>query len=142
VRFRDTSALLLLLVEDPRSGWARSLLQADRDIVAWWGTPVECASAVARLRREGRIDSRAESGLLRLADRLRSAWIEIQPAEEVRARAMRVLRLHSLRSLDAFQLAAALTWAGPHAGGDFVTLDQRLADAARAEGFEVLLPDD
>ena len=140
MRFWDTSALLLLVVEDARSASARSLVRGDPDIVAWWGTPVECASAAARLRREGRIDAGAERTVIRLVERLRTSWVEIQPSEEVLARAVRALRVHPLRTLDAFQLAAALTWAGTHTGSELVTLDGRLAEAARAEGFEVLMP--
>ena len=55
-----------------------------------------------------------------------------------RALAQRVLRVHPLRAADALQLAAALLWAGgqPHLRV-LHTLDDRLAAAARREGFDV-----
>jgi hypothetical protein len=135
VRFWDSSALFPLLVEEPRSALVRQLLDDDLEIVAWWGTPVECGSAVARLRRERRIDDVDEDRLHDLLARLRAAWIEILPGEEVRLQAMRLLRVHLLRSLDALQLAAAVVWAGSPARGGLVTFDERLRAAARAEGF-------
>ena len=77
------------------------------------------------------------SGIL---DRLRASWLEIEPSEALRHGAMRLLRVHPLRAGDALQLAAALVWAGTGTGLGFVTLDPRLADAARAEGFDVVMP--
>lgn len=47
--------------------------------------------------------------------------------------------MHPLRAGDAFQLAALLSTAEDKpAEIPFVTLDERLADAARKEGFLVL----
>jgi hypothetical protein len=49
------------------------------------------------------------------------------------------LALHDLRAADALQLAAALIACDEQpALLPFVTLDRRLADAARREGFRVL----
>ncbi|MGB3551121.1 MAG: hypothetical protein WA993_10545 [Candidatus Binatus sp.] len=46
---------------------------------------------------------------------------------------------HSLRAADALQLGAALVAAdGDPQSLELVTLDRRLADAARREGFPVL----
>jgi predicted nucleic acid-binding protein len=127
-----------LVLEQPRTPQARALLEQDADVVAWWGTPVECASAVARLRREGGLAVSDEAAALLVLDDLRRGWFEVLPGDAVRARALRVLRIHSLRASDSLQLAAALEWSGSPAGGTVVTFDQRLADAARLEGFEVL----
>jgi uncharacterized protein len=135
MRFWDSSALVALLLEQPASTRARAWLAEDVEIVAWWGTPVECASAVARLRREGGIDSGGEASALRALERLRSRWYEVLPGDAVRANAMRILRLHSLRSADALQLAAALEWSGAPTEGAFLTLDDRLATSAELEGF-------
>jgi hypothetical protein len=135
MRFWDTSALLPLLLEEPRSAQTRDVFEADPEIVVWWGTPVECWSALARLGREKRIGAADEDRVGALLDRLQTGWIEILPGEEVRTQAIRMLRVHGLRALDAFQLAAAMVWAGTPAGDGFVTFDRRLATAARAEGF-------
>ncbi len=62
----------------------------------------------------------------------------VVPSEAIRARADRLLGLHSLRAADALQLAALLAAAEERpAELPFVTLDDRLADSARREGFSV-----
>lgn len=140
MRFWDTSAIVPLGFDETDPGSPHALLREDEGIVTWWGTAVECASAAARLRRERRIDRSGEAGLLGMVDRLRAGWLEIEPSEALRRRAMHLLRVHTLRAGDALQLAAAGMWAGSDPGRAFVTLDRRLADAARAEGFDVLIP--
>lgn len=106
-------------------------------MVVWWSSPVECASALARLVRDGALaleeEERARSALFQL----REGWYEVQPTETVRDQALRLLRLHPLRAADALQLAAALEWAGSPPTGAFVTFDERLREAALREGFEV-----
>lgn len=61
------------------------------------------------------------------------------PSEAIRARADRLLAVHPLRAADALQLAALLA-ASEERPADlpFVTLDDRLAEAARKEGFSIL----
>ena len=139
MRFWDSSAILPLLLPDPRTEALSGLLRDDPAIAAWWGTPVECASAIARLEREHRL---TEAGVSASAARLAEGakgWTEVPPVERVREQAARLLRLHPLRVADSLQLAAAIVLADfdPRAL-PFVTLDQRLASAARREGFEVV----
>lgn len=139
MRFWDSSALLPLLVPEERTALLTDLLHDDPAAAVWWATPVECASALARLERERRL---TETGWAVAAERLRAAargWTEVPPIGRVRDQATRLLRLHSLRAADALQLAAAIVLA------DFdtrtlplVTLDLQLAATARREGFEVL----
>lgn len=140
MRFWDSSALVPLLLEQPLTARVRELLAEDADVVVWWATPVECASAVARLRREGAMSPGDEAGLVQLLGRMRASWYEMVPGDQIRAQALRVLRLHPLRAADALQLAAALEWAGTPSSGTLVTFDDRLADAAEREGFVVLRP--
>jgi predicted nucleic acid-binding protein len=138
VRFWDTSALVPLLLEQDATAEMAQLLIEDSEVAAWWGTPVECASAAGRLRREARLTVEDEQRVLELLDMLRKSWLEIQPSDEVRARAMRLLRIHGLKAADALQLAAARIWAGQMVGAELVTFHERLALAARLEGFQVL----
>jgi len=52
---------------------------------------------------------------------------------------MRFLRVHPLRAADALQLAAAFIAAEQRpASLEMITLDDRLAAAARKEGFAVI----
>jgi len=63
----------------------------------------------------------------------------IVPSDAIRSRADRLLAIHSLRAADALQLAALLAAAEDRpAELPFVTLDDRLAEAAHKEGFSVL----
>lgn len=54
--------------------------------------------------------------------------------EALRRQALRVLRIHSLRSAASLQLAAAIEWAGAPKEGELVAFDERLKAAARREG--------
>lgn len=137
MRFWDASAVVPLLLEQPASTRARALLAQDPEAVVWWATPVECASALARLRREGAISMDAEAHALAHLSALVASWYEVLPGTAVRDQSLRVLRLHTLRAADALQLAAALEWAGSPATGTMVTFDERLGAAAMMEGFAV-----
>lgn len=139
MRFWDSSALVPLLLRQPRTAEARRLLDQDPEVVVWWASAIECASAIARLRREGHLTAGGEQDSRGLLDALRASWFEIQPGDGVREQALRLLRLHPLRAADALQLAAALEWAGSLPNDGFVTFDDRLAEAAQREGFDTLL---
>ena len=134
--FWDSSAILPLLVQEASTAAALDFYGSNPGIVAWWGTPVECASALARLERESRLDSAQMTLALNQLQALREAWHEVQPHDGVRQIAQRLLRLHPLRAADSLQLAAAL-FACEHRprGWHFVCLDARLSLAAEREGF-------
>jgi predicted nucleic acid-binding protein len=139
VRFWDSSALVPLLVQEPAARHMGELLQADREIVAWWGTIVECTSALTRRQADKTLDAtgfRVATGLL---GELTAGWIEVPPAESVREQALRVIRMHRLRAADALQLGAAIVASDfEPAMLEFVTLDSRLAEAAEREGFPLV----
>ena len=136
MRYWDSSALVPLLVDEPSSGARRSLLESDPVIVTWWGSPAECESALARLARQpGYGPATAQSARSALAE-LAANWLEVSPFGQVRSRASRLLRVHPLRAAEALQLAAALVAVREHSGAiEFVCNDERLAEAARLEGF-------
>jgi predicted nucleic acid-binding protein len=138
VRFWDSSAVAALCLEERRSAEVDRLAKEDPDVTVWWSTPVECASAINRRRRAGALSAEDEAAALELLDRFSGVWFEIQAGQLVRSHAFRLLRVHPLRAADALQLAAALVWAGSPPSGEIVTLDRRLAEAARLEGLEVL----
>ena len=139
MRFWDASALVPLVVAETSSTWARSLFEADAEVIVWWATPVECVSAIARLEREGELTPTRASFATRDLDEIAANWTEISPGEAIRSRARRLLRVHALRTADALQLAAALFAAEGHpATLPLVTLDERLANAAEKEEFPVM----
>ncbi|MGH7471478.1 MAG: type II toxin-antitoxin system VapC family toxin [Longimicrobiales bacterium] len=139
MRFWDTSGVIKLLVEEPDTRRARELMAWDEQMAVWWCTPVECWSALARLRREERLAEPVVEAATANLDILRGVWYEVLPTEEVRRQARRVLRLHRLRASDALQLAAALVWVDTFEEGEFVCFDARLREAARLEGLLAIM---
>ncbi len=138
MRYWDSSALLPLIVLERSSRTLRQLLREDRDVLTWWASRVEAASALSRLGREGASHGAGlEEAFTRLAALART-WDEVLPTEAVREQAIRILRLHPLRAADALQLAAAVV-ASEHQPRSLalVTLDDRLRDAGLREGFGV-----
>jgi len=138
MRFWDASAVVALLAEEAAQPRMRELLKEDAEILAWWGTPVEIASALARRERERLLTAEQVAAGLRAARQLADGWHEIVPSDAVRRSAERLLRVHPLRTADSLQLAAALIGADHDPGTlEIVCLDERLTDAARREGFLV-----
>ena len=138
MRFWDASAVVALLAEEAAQPRMRELLKEDAEILAWWGTPVEIASALARRERERLLTAEQVAAGLRAARQLADGWHEIVPSDAVRRSAERLLRVHPLRTADSLQLAAALIGADHDPGTlEIVCLDERLTEAARREGFLV-----
>jgi predicted nucleic acid-binding protein len=139
MRFWDTSALLPLLVDEPSRERLLGLLEEDSEVLAWWGTPVEIASALARREREELLTADEVTAALAAVRALAESWHEIVPSDAVRRTAERLLRTHPLGAADSLQLAAALVAANHDPTSlTMVCMDERLRLAARREGFSVL----
>lgn len=137
--FWDSSGIVPLLVAEPLSAEVRLHLRRDPEMIVWWGTALECLSAVARREREGGLGPAEADAIRARLVLLGEAWNEVLPSEDVRYHASRLLRLHPLRAADALQLAAAQVWAGGKPRGHaFLSFDARLEAAARVEGFSVI----
>jgi predicted nucleic acid-binding protein len=134
--FWDTSALVPLCVRQSITPRAVALYKV-HDAVVWWATPVEIASAIARLLRMQQLDSRDWSKARKLAKRLASSWFVIQPSDALRARSVELVDRYDLRAADSLQLAAALEWCeGVPEEHVFLTIDQTLREAALLSGFD------
>jgi hypothetical protein len=139
VKFWDASAIVPLLVLETSSRHLQSLAAKESAMLVWWGSKVECVSALARRERDGALDARVIAIALQRLQQLADAWHEIDPSDPIRETAERFLRVHPLRAADALQLAAAFAAAERRpASLEIVTLDDRLANAARKEGFGVV----
>jgi predicted nucleic acid-binding protein len=139
VKFWDASAIVPLLVAESATRSVQALAKRDSDMLVWWGSQVECASALARLERGASLDGKAATLAFDRLKQLADGWHEIEPSEIVRENALRFLRVHPLRAADALQLAAAFIAAERRPSSlEVVTLDERLTDAARKEGFELV----
>jgi len=136
--FWDSSAITPLLVTEADSDLREDQLRQDPASVVWYGTIAEIESALNRRRRDGSLSRDAEKNARGRLELLEHSWIEVQPTVTVRERAIRLLRTHPLRAADAFQLAAGLVICEEKTRGfRFFTADQRLSEAAEAEGFSV-----
>ncbi len=139
MRYWDASAVVPLIVNEERSETSATLLSEDGAVATWWGSRLECLSALRRRERDGGFSAADTAVSVRLLDELSASWHELLPGGELRALAERALSVHPLRAADALQLAAALTWRGPGARpAGFVCLDYRLREAAGREGFDLL----
>ena len=139
MKYWDSSAIVPLLVEEALTDQIRDLYGRDRTTVTWWGTRVECASALARVERLGGLDPAQASEAFDRLEAFADTWHEIEPGAAVRETAQRFLRVHDLRAADALQLASAFWASEIHPPTlEVVTLDDRLATAAEREGFEVI----
>jgi uncharacterized protein len=136
MRFWDASAVVPLVMSETATDVMLDLASADPVMLVWWATEVECASAIARLEREGALDAATAHEAFERLKRLADGWHEIEPVDGVREAAIRFLRVHSLRAGDSLQLAAAFIASDRRPSAlEVVTLDDRLAAAARKEGF-------
>jgi len=139
VRFWDASAIVPLLVAEPATRRLQALASRDPDMLVWWGSAVECVSALAHLERAAALDAKGMALASSRLTQLANSWHEIEPSEIVRESATRFLRVHPLRAADALQLAAAFIAAERRPSSlEVITLDERLADAARKEGFALV----
>lgn len=137
--FWDTSALVPLCCFQPQSALARQVARTYSRQVVWWGTIIEAISSLNRLTREGTLHLKDSKQAFARLDYLRGRWNEVQPTEEIRDRAERLLRVHRLRAADALQLAAALVWCRDRPQGRAVIgADGILSEAAAAEGFTTI----
>jgi uncharacterized protein len=141
VKFWDSSALVPLIIEERHSRACRQLLRSDPTQIVFCFTRTEILSALWRRHREGLLDiadvQLAEGRLDKLADR----WTEVDSVTPVRDAAEQLLRVHPLRAADSLQLGACIAVFGKHRRDrEFVVLDDVLAEAARQEGFKVVVP--
>jgi predicted nucleic acid-binding protein len=135
--FWDASALVPLCVGQSITPRAIAFYES-YEAVIWWATPVEMASALARLVRMRQLDSGQWTKAHKLIKDLASAWSVIQPSDALRAKAVQLVDLYDLRAADALQLAAALEWCEDVPEGRiFLTADQKLREAAVLGGFDV-----
>lgn len=139
VAFWDTSAIVPLCCRQSRTSAARRAARLYGRQVVWWATPVEAVSSLERLSRDGHLSGRDRTQAFARLGYLRERWSEVQPSDEVRDLAEKLLRMYRPRAADAIQLASALVWCSNQPRGRyFIGADDRLLDAAEIEGFNII----
>jgi predicted nucleic acid-binding protein len=139
VRFWDASALVPTFLDEVSTPRVRSWQASDPGVTIWMMTVVEAMSAVARKQRERPdLAELCKQAIFNVRDAA-VTWVQVEDAAAVRYHAERIVMKYPLRAADALQLGAAIVAAdGDPQSLELVTLDRRLADAARREGFPVL----
>ena len=144
VLYADTSAVVgAYLADEPDHAELRKLLiDGDHRVLTSELTRLEFASAITAAKRNGRIPD-AREFLARFDRDSRTVWgvIPLAPPRIFAAARRLVTDNYPVRTLDAIHIAVAMHDTAEPAGGEhvtFVTRDQRQAEAAKANGFEVL----
>lgn len=137
--FWDTSAIVPLCCYQSQSAQAARAGRLYVKRTVWWAAGVEAVSSFQRLLRNDELTREGLQQALDRLNRLRRSWNEVQPTDEIREVAERLLGVHKLRAADALQLAAAQVWCRylPR-GRHFIGADGNLSVAAESEGFTVL----
>jgi predicted nucleic acid-binding protein len=134
--FWDTSALVPLCVRQGITRRAVTLYKL-HDAVVWWATPVEIASALARLVRMKQLSPSDWTRARKLAHRLAESWSVVQLSDALRAKSAQLVERYDLGAADSLQLAAASEWCEDAPQGRvFLTADRRLREAALLHGFD------
>jgi predicted nucleic acid-binding protein len=147
IRFLDSSAFVKMFVDELGSDSLRGLLSAieDTEKIISILAQVEATSAIQRRfrNRELSLDS-FRAAAAELVD-IGTRWPRIPIDEFVLETAFGIITRHSLRSLDALQLASAVTFRQGLASYEqdllFIACDKRLLTAATAERLTVWNPE-
>jgi predicted nucleic acid-binding protein len=89
VKFWDASAIVPLLIAEASTRRLQALAAGDPDMLVWWGSQVECASALARLERDAALDPQAAVLAFDRLKQFAAGWHEVDPSDVVRETAVR-----------------------------------------------------
>ena len=98
MKFWDASAIVPLLVAQSSTSAMQALAAKDSEMLVWWATAGECASALARLERDGAMDETAAAVAFERLKLLTGAWHEVEASDPIRDTAIRFLRVHPRRA--------------------------------------------
>lgn len=134
----DTSALLALIFEEPRSADVRRLALKRGALPGYTSffSFIEMESAYARRISEGSLKNSQLPELRLKAQKLESSLGLIWADEETLRDARHLVLEQGLRPGDALQLASARLLLKHDDGATFVCLDEKLNQAAQALGFK------
>lgn len=137
--YLDSSALVKRFVAEKSSAFVDHILRRHRPISTSRLSYLEICSCFARLKRQGDLSEKAHASATKQFEKEFLSYRKIELTAELIVSARTCIEKHPLRSLDAIQLASAARLK-EIAGVSviFAGADQRLLDAAAAEGFQVV----
>lgn len=77
MKFWDASAIVPLLMTESATKALQGRAGTDPAMLVWWATEVECASAIARLERDGALDAATVNEAFDRLKRLGEGWHEV-----------------------------------------------------------------
>lgn len=133
----DTSALLALLFKEPATKSVRLLASKERGLPGYTSffSFIEMESAYSRRMMEGSLLSKELSRLRLQAQKLEGALAMLWPEREVLSLGRRLAFEFGLKPGDALQLASSQLLAQNQSPVIFVSLDDKLNEAAQAVGL-------
>jgi uncharacterized protein len=138
ILYLDTSALVKRYFEEPQSEGLISKWKEAVEIVTSSVAYAETIAAFCRKRREANLEEKVTQEIM---DAFRHDWksfIRVEVTDELNEAVDRVLAEYPLRGFDAIHLASAtLVRQSLPENFVFACFDQRLAQAAKADGFEI-----
>ena len=137
----DSSALVASLILEIDTDRVRACSESAGEMRAYTSilTPLEVESAVQRRLKEQSITLEQAKGARLLAAEFRRRTTLVTTDQNLLDTALHLQKVYSLRPLDAVQLASARVGTEDPSSVNFLCLDSRLNEAARQEGFSVLL---
>jgi predicted nucleic acid-binding protein len=138
IHFLDTSVLAKRYVRETGSDVVRTL--RGKTIAVARIVQAELFAAIARAAREGLLPEARRARLFRDIEEDFQEWNIVEIRAAIVHRVGEIVVRHPLRGYDAVQLAAALSIRDRGPAVQFWCADERLAEAATAEGLRTLVP--
>jgi len=136
IRYFDASALVKRYVAEVASDRVRQLMVSGL-LATSRLSEVEVASAIARRCREGSFSVTERDRVFTVLPLDLAAMLVLEVTPEITARCLGLLARYPLRAGDSVQLASTLSLQEQVGSPvEFVAFDDRLLEAARAEGLE------
>ena len=138
ILYLDTSALVKLYIEEPGSPEVRALVKAAQIVSTSRVAYVEARAGLARKFREGELAREEYSRIVEDLERDWKNYFILEVSESVAKLGGELTERHPLRGFDAIHLASALLLKSRiRSAVSFSCFDERLKEAARAEGLAV-----
>lgn len=138
ILFLDTSALVKLYIAEPGSERLREAVSRDEPLVVSILAFPEFHATVARRTREGLLEAEEREQIHQSFAEDWKALTQVPLGAQVLTSIRALCETYPLRGADAVHLASALLLKDESLPVTFVCADQRLLEAASAEGLAIL----
>lgn len=138
ILFIDSSALLKRYIEEDGSKSVVELMDKAQKIVIASITKLECLSAIRRMLVELRI---TKNEYIKLKEEMLyelEETIELPFDKQVKEKAIEIIEIHQLKTLDAIQLSSCIIQ--KDVIENFVCCDTKLVKAAKKSGLKAINP--